>query len=64
MAVPGSTVEACVSRVMSETCRPAADAVAAGLATYHPEAEAGCLEAHASSDVRRILKIRPAPWRI
>ncbi len=32
---PGSTVEACVQGMMSETCRPAADAVAAGFATYH-----------------------------
>lgn len=68
MAAPGSTVEACVKGVMSETCRPAADAVAAGLATYHPEAEAACLEAHALShetcvaDWGELLELRRAIW--
>lgn len=68
MAAPGSTVDACVQRVMTETCRPAADAVAAKLATYHPEAEPACLEAHALShqtcvaDWGELIELRRAIW--
>ena len=67
-ALPGATVDACVRKVMSETCRPAADAVAAGLATYHPEAESACLEAHARShqtcvaDWGELLELRRGIW--
>jgi hypothetical protein len=68
MAAPGSTVDACVELVMRETCRPAADAVAAKLATYHPEAEPACLEAHARShqtcvaDWGELIELRRAIW--
>ncbi len=58
----------CAAGVASEVCRPAADAVAAGFATYHPEAVEACLAAHAAShqtcvaDWPALLDLRRGIW--
>ncbi|HEV8245055.1 MAG TPA: hypothetical protein VGP93_04780 [Polyangiaceae bacterium] len=60
--------EACAAQVMSEVCRPAADAVEAGFASYHPEAVEDCLAAHAVShqvcmtDWSQLLELRRGIW--
>jgi hypothetical protein len=68
MTAPDSTVDTCVQEMVSQVCRPGADAVAAGLATYHPEAESDCLAAHALShqtcvaDWKELLELRRGIW--
>ena len=58
----------CVDDVAHDVCSPAADAVAAGFATYHEEAVEPCLEAHAVShqtcvaDWRELLELRRGIW--
>ncbi len=60
--------QTCVDGVAHDVCGPAADAVAAGFATYHEEAVEPCLAAHAVShqtciaDWRELLELRRGIW--
>lgn len=60
--------EACLDGVQSAVCVPAADAVAAGFATYHEEAVEPCLAEHALShqtcvgDWSELVELRRGIW--
>ncbi len=60
--------DACAADFVNQVCRPASDAVAAGFATYHPEAVEDCLAAHAAShqtciaDWEALLELRRGIW--
>ena len=58
----------CIDGVRADVCVPAADAVAAGFASYHEEAVEPCLAAHAVShqtciaDWSELVELRRAIW--
>jgi hypothetical protein len=60
--------ESCVAGVRAEVCSPAADAVAAGFATYHEESVEPCLAEHALShqtcvaDWSELVELRRGIW--
>lgn len=67
-AYGGYDREACEHDFFEETCNPGDQAVAAGIATFHPEATEPCLEAQAKSlgecqvDFRRGAELRKQIW--
>ena len=64
----GFDAAVCVDEVVGDVCAPAADAVAAGFATYHEDAVEPCLAAHALShetcvaDWSELVELRRGIW--